>query len=196
MTDSRLHAQLTFLLEVDRLKRVLRRTSLVGGDRRENSAEHSWHLAVMALVLAEYANEPVDLLHTLKLLLVHDIVEIDAGDTFAYDVQANLDKEVREQAAADRIFGLLPADQCEEFRSLWEEFDARQTPEARFANALDRMMPSLQNYENAGGTWHSAGVDLSAVLDRLQPIDDGSHALWRYVETMLADAVARGMIRR
>lgn len=196
MTDSRLQAQLTFLLEIDRLKRILRRTSLVGGDRRENSAEHSWHLAVMALVLAEYANEPVDLLHTLKLLLVHDIVEIDAGDTFAYDVQANLDKEAREQAAAERIFGLLPAEQCEEFRTLWEEFDARQTPEARFANALDRMMPSLQNYENGGGTWRLAGVDLSAVLDRLRPIDDGSHALWRYVEMMLADAVARGMIRR
>lgn len=196
MTDSRLQAQLTFLLEIDRLKRILRRTSLVGGDRRENSAEHSWHLAVMALVLAEYANEPVDLLHTLKLLLVHDIVEIDAGDTFAYDVQANLDKEAREQAAAERIFGLLPAEQCEEFRSLWEEFDARQTPEARFANALDRMMPSLQNYENGGGTWRLSGVDLPAVLDRLRPIDDGSHALWRYVETMLADAVARGMIRR
>lgn len=196
MTDSRLQAQLTFLLEIDRLKRILRRTSLVGGDRRENSAEHSWHLAVMALVLAEYANEPVDLLHTLKLLLVHDIVEIDAGDTFAYDVQANLDKEAREQAAAERIFGLLPAEQCEEFRTLWEEFDARQTPEARFANALDRMMPSLQNYENGGGTWRLAGVDLPAVLDRLRPIDDGSHALWRYVETMLADAVARGMIRR
>ncbi|MCL4830370.1 MAG: HD domain-containing protein [Caldilinea sp.] len=196
MTDSRLQAQLTFLLEIDRLKRILRRTSLVGGDRRENSAEHSWHLAVMALVLAEYANEPVDLLHTLKLLLVHDIVEIDAGDTFAYDVQANLDKEAREQAAAERIFGLLPAEQCEEFRTLWEEFDARQTPEARFANALDRMMPSLQNYENGGGTWRLAGVDLPAVLDRLRPIDDGSHTLWRYVETMLADAVARGMIRR
>jgi len=195
MTDSRLHAQLAFLLEIDRLKRILRRTSLVGGDRRENSAEHSWHLAMMAMVLAEYANEPLDLLHTIKLLLVHDIVEIDAGDTFAYDVQANLDKEAREQAAADRIFGLLPADQCEEMRALWEEFDARQTPEARFANALDRMIPSLQNYENAGGTWHAPGVDLRAVTHRLQPIDDGSHKLWQYVEHMLADAVANGMLR-
>lgn len=195
MTERRLNEQLTFLLEIDRLKRVLRRTSLVGGDRRENSAEHSWHLAMMAMVLAEYANEPVDLLHTIKLLLVHDIVEIDAGDTFAYDVQANLDKEEREQAAADRIFGLLPAEQCSELRALWEEFDARQTPEARFANALDRMMPSLQNYENAGGAWRTAGVNLQAIVERLQPIDDGSHTLWQYVQAMLADAVARNMIR-
>ena len=195
MTDSRLASQLTFILELDRLKRVLRRTSLVGGDRRENSAEHSWHLAMMALVLAEHANAPVDLLHTLKLLLVHDIVEIDAGDTFAYDVQANLDKEARERSAAERIFGLLPADQCTELSGLWEEFDARLTPEARFANALDRLMPALQNYENGGGTWHVAGVDREAVYRRLQPIEDGSQVLWEYLETLLADAVARGLIR-
>lgn len=195
MTASRLNAQLTFLLEIDRLKRVLRRTSLVGGDRRENSAEHSWHLAMMAMVLAEYANEPVDLLHTIKMLLVHDIVEIDAGDTFAYDVQANLDKEVREQAAAERIFSLLPSDQREEVRALWDEFDARQTPEARFANALDRMMPSLQNYANAGGTWRAPGVDYAAVVHRLHPIDDGAHVLWQHVDAMLTDAVKQGLIR-
>src|SRR5690606_13001631 len=145
MSADRLQAQLAFLLEIDRLKRILRRTSLVGGDRRENSAEHSWHLAVMAMILAEHANEPVDALHVLKMLLVHDIVEIDAGDTFAYDVQANQDKEAREQAAAERIFGLLPADQRDEIRAMWEEFDARVTPEARFANAMDRLMPALQN---------------------------------------------------
>ena len=195
MADSRLISQLAFIREIDRLKRILRRTSLIGGDRRENSAEHSWHLAMMALVLAEHANAPVDLLHTLKLLLVHDIVEIDAGDTFAYDVQANLDKEARERSAAERIFGLLPADQCTELRGLWEEFDARLTPEARFANALDRLMPALQNYENGGGTWHVAGVDREAVYRRLQPIEDGSQVLWEYLETLLADAVARGLIR-
>ncbi len=195
MTDSRLTSQLAFIREIDRLKRILRRTSLIGGDRRENSAEHSWHLAMMALVLAEHANAPVDLLHTLKLLLVHDIVEIDAGDTFAYDVQANLDKEDRERAAADRIFGLLPADQCAELRGLWEEFDARATPESRFANALDRLIPALQNYENGGGTWHVAGVDREAVYRRLQPIEEGSQVLWDTLEAMLADAVARGLIR-
>lgn len=195
MTDNRLASQLTFILELDRLKRVLRRTSLVGGDRRENSAEHSWQLAVMAMVLAEYANAPIDLLHTLKLLLVHDIVEIDAGDTFAYDVTANLDKEARESAAADRIFGLLPPDQCAEFRRLWEEFDAHQTSEARFANALDRMMPALQNFENDGGTWRVPGVDRAAVYRRLQPIEDGSATLWAHVDAMLQAAVVRGLIR-
>lgn len=194
MSADRLQAQLAFLLEIDRLKRILRRTSLVGGDRRENSAEHSWHLAVMAMILAEHANEPVDALHVLKMLLVHDIVEIDAGDTFAYDVQANQDKEAREQAAADRIFGLLPADQRDEVRALWEEFDARMTPEARFANAMDRLMPALQNYANGGGTWRASGVDYAAVTRRLQPIGDGSDALWEYVAAMIEDAAARGLI--
>ncbi len=195
-TNDRLAAQLAFLLEIDRLKRVLRRTAIVGGERRENSAEHSWHLAVMAMVLAEHANEPIDLLHTIKLVLVHDIVEIDAGDTFAYDVQANLDKEERERAAADRIFSLLPDDQREELRSLWEEFDARQTPEARFANALDRLMPSLQNYVNNGGTWREPGVDREAVFIRLQPIQEGSQTLWNYVEAMLNNAIKQGLIRK
>ncbi|WP_298984382.1 HD family hydrolase, partial [uncultured Caldilinea sp.] len=195
-TNDRLAAQLAFLLEIDRLKRVLRRTAIVGGERRENSAEHSWHLAVMAMVLAEHANEPIDLLHTIKLVLVHDIVEIDAGDTFAYDAQANLDKEERERAAADRIFSLLPDDQREELRSLWEEFDARQTPEARFANALDRLMPSLQNYVNNGGTWREPGVDREAVFIRLQPIQEGSQTLWNHVEAMLNNAVEQGLIRK
>ena len=194
MTADRLEAQLAFLLEIDRLKRILRRTSLVGGDRRENSAEHSWHLAVMAMILAEHANEPIDPLHVLKMLLVHDIVEIDAGDTFAYDVQGNLDKEAREQAAADRIFGLLPDDQRDEIRALWEEFEARRTPEARFANAMDRLMPALQNYANGGGTWRANGVDLAAITRRLQPIGDGSTALWDYVAAMLEDAAERGLI--
>ncbi|MCS6828593.1 MAG: HD domain-containing protein [Caldilinea sp.] len=194
--DDRLAAQLAFLLEIDRLKRVLRRTAIVGGERRENSAEHSWHLAVMAMVLAEHANEPIDLLHTIKLVLVHDIVEIDAGDTFAYDAQANLDKEERERAAADRIFSLLPDDQRDELRSLWEEFDARRTPEARFANALDRLMPSLQNYVNNGGTWREPGVDREAVLTRLLPIREGSQTLWSHVEAMLNQAVEQGLIRK
>lgn len=195
MTDDRLTAQLAFLLEIDRLKRILRRTSLVGGDRRENSAEHSWHLAMMAMVLADYTNEPIDLLHTIKMLLIHDIVEIDAGDTFAYDIAGNLDKEAREQTAADRIFGMLPADQRDELRALWEEFDAQQTPEARFATALDRMIPALQNYQNDGGTWHAVGVDRAAVYRRLSPIDAGSHTLWKYVDAMLQTAVERGLIR-
>jgi putative hydrolase of HD superfamily len=196
MIEERLQRQIAFLLEIDRLKRILRRTSLVGGERRENSAEHTWHISVAAMVLAEYANAPVDLLHVLKMLLVHDIVEIDAGDTFAYDVGAQGDKLQREQAAAARIFGLLPPDQCAEVQALWEEFDAATTAEARFANAVDRLLPVLHNMSNGGGTWREHNVDIAAAQRRLSPIGDGAQSLWEYVETVLAAAVAQGMIRR
>jgi putative hydrolase of HD superfamily len=196
MIEERLQRQIAFLTEIDRLKRVLRRTSIVGGERRENSAEHSWHIAVAAMILAEHANEPVDLLHVLKMLLVHDIVEIDAGDTFAYDVGAQEDKLQREQAAAERIFGLLPVDQAAEVMALWEEFDAAETREARFANAVDRLLPVLHNMSNGGGTWREHSVDIAAVEHRLSPIGDGAEALWGYVQDMLVSALAQGMIRR
>lgn len=194
MTSKRLQQQIQFIIEVDKLKRVLRQTSLVGNSRRENSGEHSWHIALMAVVLAEYANEETDLLHTLKMLLIHDTVEIDAGDTFAYDEVGALDKEKREDKAARRIFSLLPDDQRDEFYVLWLEFEARATPEARLANAMDRLMPSLHNFENGGGTWGRAGITHERVVKRLNPIDDGAHELWTYIEGLLADAVAQGMI--
>lgn len=194
MASTRLRRQIEFIVEVDRLKTVLRQTSLVGGSRQENSAEHSWHIALMAVVLAEYANESTDLLHTLKMLLIHDTVEIDAGDTFAYDTVGALDKEEREDRAARRIFGLLPVDQRDEFYALWLEFEARITPEARLANAMDRLMPSLHNFNNGGGTWGRDGITHARVVDRLNPIDDGSHELWAYIEKMLDDAVEQGMI--
>jgi putative hydrolase of HD superfamily len=196
MIEERLQRQISFLLEVDRLKRILRRTSLVGGERRENSAEHTWHISVAAMILAEYTNEPVDLLHVLRMLLVHDIVEIDAGDTFAYDVGAQGDKLQREQAAAARIFGLLPPDQCADMQTLWEEFDAAATAEARFANAVDRLLPVLHNMSNGGGTWREHNVDIAAAARRLSPIGDGAKVLWEYVETVLAAAVTQGMIRQ
>lgn len=192
--QNRLHEQLAFLLETEKLKQILRRTTPVGSDRRENSAEHSWQLAIMALLLAEYANSPIDRAHTIELLLVHDLVEIDAGDTFAYDLHANQDKAEREQAAATRLFGLLPPDQNNQLRTLWEEFEAGQSPEARFAVALDRLMPTLQNYANDGGTWRTPGVDLAAIYHRLAPIGAGSALLWEYVQALLEDAVARGLI--
>jgi putative hydrolase of HD superfamily len=195
MTTDRLTRQIAFLTEIDRLKQVLRRTSLVGGERRENTAEHSWHVCMIALVLAEYSNEPVDLFHAIRMLLVHDIVEIDAGDTFAFDVAANLDKAEREQVAAERIFGLLPADQAEELRGLWEEFDAMATPEARFANMCDRLMPALQNHANGGGTWNEANLDRAAVERRLRPIGMGAAEVGDYVDAVIADAVAQGWIR-
>jgi putative hydrolase of HD superfamily len=195
MIDARLQQQLAFIVEIDRLKRILRRTSLVGGERRENTAEHSWHITVAAMLLAEYSNAPIDLLHVLKMLLVHDIVEIDAGDTFAFDAVGMEDKEAREKLAADRIFGLLPDDQCHALRSLWEEFDARTTPEAKFANLADRLLPVLQNVRNNGGTWAQAKLDRTAVEHRLEVIDDGSDTIWAYVQSVLDDAVAQGMIR-
>ncbi|MBW7883195.1 MAG: HD domain-containing protein [Caldilineaceae bacterium] len=193
MSQERLVQQIRFIEELDKLKRVLRRTSLIGNDRRENSAEHSWHIAVIAMVLAEYSNAPIDLLHVLRMVLVHDIVEIDAGDTFAYDTQGYTDKEARERAAAQRIFGLLPADQGAEFQALWEEFEARRTPAARFANAVDRLMPALQNYHNGGGTWHAAGVDRAMIDDRLRPIGDASIELWTYVRGLIDETMANGL---
>lgn len=149
----RLTQQISFILEIDQLKQIYRQNLILDGSRRENDAEHSWHLAMMAVVLQEYASEPVDLSRVLQMVLLHDIVEIDAGDTFCYDVQAGLDKHEREQKAAKRIFGLLPSDQGEELKNLWLEFEAGESPEARFAAVLDRLQPFLNNYHTEGGTW-------------------------------------------
>jgi putative hydrolase of HD superfamily len=190
----RLLAQVTFLAEVDRLKQVLRRTTIMDGSRRENTAEHSWHVALAAVVLAEWGNVPVDLTHVVKMLLVHDIVEIDAGDTFAYDAAGKLDQHARETKAAARLFGLLPDDQAQELRGLWEEFEARATAASLYANAIDRLLPVLQNFANGGGTWHANGVHRGRVLERLRPIDDGAHEVWRYVELILDEAEARGYL--
>jgi putative hydrolase of HD superfamily len=154
MASDRIARQLAFLLEADKLKSVLRRTPLVDGSRQENSAEHSWHLVLAAMVLREHVTLACDLVHVLELLAVHDLVEIDAGDTFAYDIPSQSTKAARETAAAERIFGLLPSDQAAPFRELWEEFEAQQTSEARFANALDRVQPLLQNAASGG----AAGV--------------------------------------
>jgi putative hydrolase of HD superfamily len=186
--------QLDFILEIDRLKTVLRQTVLTDASRRENSAEHSWHLALLALFLQEHAAEPVDVTRVMKMVLIHDLVEIDAGDTFCYDEEANADKEAREQKAADRIFNLLPADQAEELFALWEEFEARETSEARFANALDRFQPVLHNLQTEGVGWRKHGVTLSQVLERNRPIGEGAPEMWAYVEKQLGDAVARGYL--
>lgn len=194
MHIDRLRQQINFLLEIDRLKQVIRQSYILGGTRKENSAEHSWHLAIMAIVLAEHANQPVDLLHVLEMLLVHDLVEIDAGDTFIYDTAGNADKGDREQTAADRIFGLLPDDQRQKFRHLWEEFERRATPEARFAAALDRLMPLLHNYYNGGRTWKEHGVVKQKVVERNSPIGEGSAALWDLARSVINDAVAKGYL--
>lgn len=190
--NQRLEQQLRFILEIDNLKHVLRRSRLIADQRFENSAEHSWHIAVMALLLAETSNEPVDLLRTVKMLLIHDIVEIDAGDTFAYGEQSA--KAASEEAAAVRIFGLLPDDQRDEMLALWREFEARATPEARFANAMDRLMPVLHNLNAAGGSWRDHNVTRDQVITRVSPIGDGSSELWEVVRAQLDDAVQSGLL--
>jgi putative hydrolase of HD superfamily len=191
---TRLLAQMDFLREVDKLKGILRRTSLIDGSRRENSAEHSWHIALAAMVLAEYSNAPVDLLRVVKILLVHDIVEIDAGDTFAFDATAKASQSEREHVAATRLFGLLPGDQRAEMMALWEEFEGRATAEAKFANALDRLLPVLQNFANQGGTWKAHHLHRGQVNQRLSPIGDGSAQVWDFVEKVLDQSEALAYI--
>lgn len=191
----RLEAQLRFAVEVDRLKGVLRQTRLVDGSRHENSAEHSWHVALLASVLAEHAAAPVDAGRVARMLLVHDLVEIEAGDTFCYDADANRDREAREAAAAARLFGLLPAAQGAEMRALWEEFEAGTTDDARFAVALDRLQPLLLNHHGDGGSWVTHGIARAQVLARMAPIRTNAPALWPVVERVVAEAVAAGRLR-
>ncbi len=175
------HPEIAFAVEHDKLKTIIRKTKIYSADRLENTAEHSWQLALMAFVLAEHAAEPIDLAHTIELLLVHDLVEIDAGDTFAFDIQANLSKADREQAAARRIFGLLPDDKAHALHTLWEEFEAAETAEARFAVALDRLAPMLCNTLNQGGTWREHRVTRAAVLRRMDPIRTAIPSFWPLV---------------
>ncbi len=191
---SRLEQQIRFILEIDKLKSVLRQTLLADSSRRENSAEHSWHLALMAVVFCEYANETVNLARVVKMLLVHDVVEVDAGDTFIYDERANLDKRQRERRAADRLFGLLPHDQAAEFRELWDEFEAGSTPEALFANALDRLQPVLLNHASSGVAWQSHGIKAAQVMARNRHMEQGSARLWSYAKSLIDDAVNRGFL--
>jgi putative hydrolase of HD superfamily len=194
---TRLEQQIAFLAEIDRLKAVSRRTALIDRSRLENSAEHSWHLATMALVLAEHAPAGTDVPRAIAMLLVHDLVEIDAGDTFAYDVGAHRDKAAREAAAADRIFGLLPADLDAEVRALWDEFETGRSREAMFANALDRFSGLLQNWAGGdGGSWRRHAVTREAVLRRMEPIRDGAPALWPFVTHVVDAATAAGFIAR
>ena len=195
---SRLEKQMEFLRVVDALKRVERMTRLIqrSGEtsRRENSAEHSWHLALMAMMLVEHANEPVDLARVLQMILVHDIVEIDAGDTFVYDAAAMVGKAEREQQAAERIFGMLPDDQKAEFLALWHEFEARETPEAKYASALDRLAGMLPNAANNGGTWNEHQVTVEQVTRRNESIATGSDVLWDHAKQWIQAVHAAGLI--
>ena len=191
---ARLTAQLEFALDADRLKRVERRSRLADASRRENSAEHSWHLALMAMVLGEHAAQPVDRLRVLQMLIVHDLVEIDAGDTFVYDTAARAHKAELEAHAARRIFGQLPAEQAENLLALWEEYEAQATPDARFGHALDRLQPLMLNHASGGETWTEHGITADRVREVNRHIEAGSPALWNAAQTLITDAVARGYL--
>jgi len=194
--DESLERRIEFLLEADRLKTVARQSRITDGSRHENSAEHSWHLALMALVLAGHAPPGTDLARVLAMLLVHDLVEIDAGDLFVYaDGAALARQEVAERAAADRIFALLPDPQAAEIRGLWDEFEERRTREARFARALDRLQPMLLNMRTGGGTWVAHSVTLDRVLAKVELIEDGSPSLGSYARAMIAAAVELGFLK-
>jgi len=193
--DASLERQIRFVLEADRLKTVARQSRITDGSRHENSAEHSWHLALMALALAGHAPPDTDLARVTAMLVVHDMVEIDAGDLFLYSDSAALARqEEAERAAADRIFAILPAPQAAAVRALWDEFEERRTPEARFARALDRLQPMLLNMRTGGGTWIAHGVTADQVLAKVALIEDGSDSLGRYARAMIATAVERGFL--
>lgn len=196
MDNARLLQQMQFLIEADKVKSVFRRNRTLHGDRHENSAEHSWQLALMAVVLSEHASPEVDVLRVVKMLLVHDLVEIDAGDTFAFDEAAVLTQREREGRAAERIFGLLPSDMAVEMRAVWEEFEARRTPEARFARSLDNLGGGVvPNCHHQGGCWREAGVTVERVKALNGEITAGSPALWEYAEGLIDEAQQKGFIR-
>jgi putative hydrolase of HD superfamily len=192
---TRLEQQMAFILEMDQEKEILRQTFLADGSRREGDAEHAWHLALMCLLLHEYANEPIDVLHTMSMVLIHDLIEIDAGDTYAYDEKGNETKRERELAAAERIFRILPEDQGVFLRGLWDEFEAGETPEARFANALDKVQPVLLNDASGGKAWVSHGVGRDQILARNAHTPEGSQVLWEYAREIIDKNVELGRIR-
>jgi len=194
MNTERFHKQITFLLELDKLKDILRQSRIIPSMRQENSAEHSWHTAMMAMVLGKDYASGIDLYRVEQMLLLHDIVEIDAGDTFAYDEEGYTDKAVREQDAAKRIFGLLPPDQHQELKTAWEEFEQGKTKEARFANSMDRLMPLLHNYYSQGGTWKCHGTRKSQVQQRMAKIKEASPELWEFAESLIHSAVRKGFL--
>lgn len=183
---SRIDAQLAFLIEADKLKSVLRGTTLCDGARRENSGEHSWHIALYALVMAEHANRPVNIDRVIKMLLIHDIVEIDAGDNPIHGDHDPAEQDIIEKAAADRIFGLLPADQAQSLRALWDEFEAAETDDAIFAKSIDRVQPVISNLETGGGTWPAYNVTAAQLQSRVGvKVERGAPAIWSALRTRI-----------
>lgn len=195
MITERLKKQIEFMLELDKIKNIYRQTYVLHEDRKENDAEHSWHLAVLAFLLAEYANEPIDVLHVIKMVLVHDIVEIDAGDTYGYDEEGYKTKAEREEKAAQRIFGLLPDDQKREFYNLWREFEDNKTNDAKFATVLDRIQPLLLNYTKGGISWKEHDICKSQVINRILVPADASDSLAALIKSVIDDAADKGMLK-
>lgn len=191
-----LKKQIAFITEIDKLKYILRKTKLINSDRQENDAEHSWHLAMMTIVLAGHSNQPIDVLKVLKMVLIHDIVEIDSGDIFLYDTSKNHTNTEEETKAAQRIFGLLPTEQARELIAIWEEFELGQSAEAKFAKTMDRLEPLLQNASNNGGTWKEFGVPYQTVHDKKKVMALGSTQIWKYAEMILNDSVEKGILKK
>lgn len=194
--DERMKKQLQFILEIDKLKQITRQTYLADGSRKENDTEHSWHLAMMCMLLSEYANEKIDVLKTVFMVLIHDIVEIDAGDTFAYDKVMGKTQRKREEQAAERIFHLLPEDQADFVRGLWEEFEARETPEAKFARTMDNMQPLLLNDASGGKSWREHQVQRAQVMERNKRTGEGSGKLWEVCCGLIEENVKKGNIKK
>ncbi|MCY0970840.1 HD domain-containing protein [Chryseobacterium wangxinyae] len=194
METNNLLKQISFIKEIDKLKYIQRKTKLFDSNRHENDAEHSWHLAMMTIVLGEHADQPIDVLKVLKMVLIHDIVEIDAGDTFIYDTLKNHVNTEEELKAANRIFGLLPKPQADEFIAIWKEFEDGLTEEAKFAKAMDRFQPLLQNISNKGGTWTEFNLPYQKVYDKKEAIKNGSTTIWEYSETLINEKVEKGIL--
>ena len=196
MDADKLLKQVAFIKEIDKLKYIQRKTKLFNSNRCENDAEHSWHLAMMTIVLAEHSNKPIDVLKALKMVLIHDIVEIDAGDTFIYDAAKSHTNTDEELIAAKRIFGLLPTEQADEFTAIWEEFEAGVTDEAKFARSMDRFEPLLQNTSNNGGTWAEFNVPYKKVYEKKKAIKEGSNSIWNYAEKLINESVDKGILKK
>lgn len=195
LDNERLKKQIEFLVEIDKMKNVFRRTVLIDSSRRENDAEHSWHFAMLALILNEYCSEAIDVSRVIKIALCHDLVEIYAGDTFAYDSEAHKDKQDREKEAADKLFSLLPEDEGREIMDLWIEFENKETPESRFANVCDRFQPLIHNYLTNGHTWKEGGVRSEQVLERMSIIKDTAPELWKAVTGIVRESVKSGILK-
>lgn len=192
----RLEQQINFIIEIDKTKEIFRQTYISNGMRKENDAEHAWHFAIMAVLLAEYANEPVDVLNVVKMALIHDLVEIDAGDTYLYDAEGTKTKAQREMKAANRIYHLLPEDQGKELFELWREFEERKTPEAKFAATIDRLQPILLNDATDGKAWLEHDISEEQILERNVHTKKGSEKIWEYMQKIFAENIEKGKIKR